>query len=47
MVVAGETVADIAYQYGVTIDAIVALNDVGDVNLVLAGQVLRIPTDDP
>lgn len=43
-VVAGETLADIAKMYGTTVDAIAALNPIEDVNLIVVGTQLKIPS---
>lgn len=39
----GETLSEIAAQYAVTSEAILALNDLDDPNAIVAGQQLRIP----
>jgi LysM repeat protein len=39
----GETLGVIAQQYGVTIDLIVAANDIENPDLIFPGQVLTIP----
>ncbi|MBC7224148.1 MAG: LysM peptidoglycan-binding domain-containing protein [Anaerolineae bacterium] len=43
VVQAGETLLDIAIRYGVSQDAILALNDLASPDLIYAGQTLRIP----
>lgn len=43
-VVAGENLAGIAARYGVTIDALAQANDIVDVNFIVAGERLRIPS---
>jgi len=43
VVQAGDTVAAIARAYGVTVEAIVAANGLGDANLIAVGQELAIP----
>jgi len=40
---AGDSLARIAGQYGVTLAAIVSVNDIADANLIFVGQVLTIP----
>lgn len=40
----GNTLTQIAYEYGVTIDSIVRLNNIANPNLIYVGEVLRIPT---
>jgi murein DD-endopeptidase MepM/ murein hydrolase activator NlpD len=44
IVVKGETLASIANQSGVSIDAIVQANNLGDMNVLAVGQRLAIPT---
>ena len=39
----GDTLWDIAIKYGVTVDAIVKLNNIANPNLIYVGQVLQIP----
>jgi LysM repeat protein len=39
----GESLSVIAKKYGVDIDAIVKLNNIKDVNLIIAGETLLIP----
>lgn len=39
----GETLSKIASQYGVTVDAIMSLNNLADANLIREGQILAIP----
>lgn len=46
-VVEGDTLTDIADQYGVTIEAIMEANDISDASLVFVGQVLDIPDAAP
>jgi lipoprotein-anchoring transpeptidase ErfK/SrfK len=41
----GDTLATIARAYAITVEELVAVNAIGDPNLVYAGQVLRIPVD--
>lgn len=40
---AGEFLSTIAEQYGVTVDEILAANDIADANLIFPGQELTIP----
>lgn len=40
----GNTLTQIAAEYGVTIEDIVRLNDIANPNLIYVGEVLRIPT---
>jgi len=40
---AGDTLAGIAAQFGVTVDAIVQANSITDPNLILPGETLIIP----
>jgi len=40
----GNTLTQIAREYGVTIEDIVRLNDIQNPNLIFVGEVLRIPT---
>jgi murein DD-endopeptidase MepM/ murein hydrolase activator NlpD len=42
-VVAGDTLSTIAGRFGVSVDAIVALNNISDPSLIQVGQVLLIP----
>jgi murein DD-endopeptidase MepM/ murein hydrolase activator NlpD len=44
VVVAGETLYQIAQQYGVSVDALAAANDIGDADWIEVGQRLIIPT---
>lgn len=46
VVQAGENLRRIAAQYGTTVPAIVAANDLRSPDVIYAGQRLRIPTDD-
>lgn len=46
-VVEGDTLTDIADQYGVTIEAIMEANGIEDASLVFVGQVLDIPDAAP
>lgn len=39
----GETLADIAAEYGVTIRALIEANDIANANLIRVGQNLRVP----
>ncbi|MCA1702249.1 MAG: LysM peptidoglycan-binding domain-containing protein [Actinobacteria bacterium] len=39
----GETLSGIAARYGVTVGRVVALNGLKDPNLIVAGEILRIP----
>jgi LysM repeat protein len=39
----GETLSDIAQQYGITVEDIVKLNNIADPNQIQAGQVVLIP----
>ena len=43
IVAAGETLTEIAYQYGTTVDALATLNNLDDPNQVAIGSVLQIP----
>ena len=43
VVQAGDTLSSIAQQFGVTVQQIVDLNAIDDVNLILPGQTLAIP----
>ena len=43
IVAAGETLTEIADQYGTTVDALATLNDLADPNQVAIGSVLKIP----
>ena len=43
MVQPGETLASIAKQYGVTVEAIVKANDLADPDVIEVGQKLIIP----
>lgn len=43
VVVAGDTLIGIAKQYGTTVEAIVAANNIRDPALIIVGQVLKIP----
>jgi murein DD-endopeptidase MepM/ murein hydrolase activator NlpD len=45
-VVAGDTLFDIAQRFGVTVEAIVAVNHIQDPTAISVGQVLIIPGDD-
>lgn len=40
----GNTLSQIAHEYGVTVEEIVKLNNIANPNLIYAGSVLRIPT---
>ena len=40
----GNTLTQIAREYGVTIESIVELNDIANPNLIYVGETLRIPT---
>ena len=40
----GNTLSQISRLYGVSVDAIAQLNDIQNINLIFAGEVLRIPT---
>ena len=40
----GDTLTGIASKYGVTVDAIVAANNLSDRSVIFAGQVLTIPS---
>jgi LysM repeat protein len=42
----GDTLSGIAQLFGVSADSIAQLNDIADPNLILVGQLLRIPIDD-
>jgi LysM repeat protein len=39
----GETLAQIAESFGVTVDEIAIYNNIGDLNHVFVGQILKIP----
>jgi LysM repeat protein len=39
----GETLSQIASQYGVTVEAIISLNNLADANMIREGQTLAIP----
>ena len=41
---AGDTLSEIAAEFGVTVDAIVEANDIEDLSLIQVGQVLAIPS---
>ena len=43
-VVSGETLSHIAKKYGVTIDEIAKLNNIGNINFIATGTVLKIPS---
>lgn len=43
----GETLAQIAYRYGTTVQAIAALNNITNPNLIYVGQCLQIPGGAP
>ncbi len=43
-VVAGETLGSIAFEYGVSQDALASLNGIADPNSILVGQELQIPS---
>ncbi len=43
----GDTLLDIAIQFGVTIDMIIAANQLVDPNALFAGQILMIPPGTP
>ena len=43
VVAPGDTLGDIAARFGVTVDALVAANNIADPNLVQVGQVLAVP----
>jgi Type II secretory pathway, component PulD len=45
-VTSGETLSTIAKKYGVTLDEIVTLNNIKDVNYITAGTVLKIPSSE-
>jgi len=40
---AGDTLYDLALEWGTTVEAIVALNGLADANVLAVGQVLKIP----
>lgn len=44
IVIRGNTLTQIAREYGVTIESIVELNDIANPNLIYVGETLRIPT---
>ena len=46
VVVAGDTLSGIAKRYGTTIEAIVAINNISDPELIVVGQVLNIPIEE-
>ena len=39
----GDTLSEIAAKYGTTVDALVKLNSIKDPNLIITGQVLKLP----
>ena len=45
-VVAGDTLSGIAKEYGTTVEAIVAANEISDPGLIVIGQVLSIPVEE-
>jgi LysM repeat protein len=47
VVLAGETLSDIASRYGTSIDSIVAANDLPNANLIVIGQKLDVPAGGP
>jgi LysM repeat protein len=46
IVVAGDTLSGIAKEYGTTVEAIVAANEISDPELIVIGQVLSIPVEE-
>ncbi len=42
---AGDTLSGIANKFGVSVSALAAANGIQNLNLIYAGQVLRIPTN--
>ena len=42
-VVKGDTLSEIAQKYGTTVDTLVQLNGIKDPNLIVVGQVLKLP----
>lgn len=46
IVVAGDTLSGIAKEYGTTVEAIMAANEIGDPELIVIGQVLSIPVEE-
>lgn len=42
-VVKGDTLSEIAQKYGTTVDTLVSLNGIKDPNLIITGQVLKLP----
>ncbi len=40
----GDTLSEIAEEYGVSVERLVELNDISDPDLIYAGEILRIPT---
>jgi LysM repeat protein len=46
IVVAGDTLSGIAKEYGTTVEAIVAANDISNPALIVVGQVLNIPIEE-
>lgn len=43
---AGDTLARIAAKYGTTVDALVALNNIKNKNLIRVGQIIKLPSGD-
>jgi LysM repeat protein len=46
IVVAGDTLSGIAKEYGTTVEAIMAVNEISDPELIVIGQVLSIPVEE-
>lgn len=46
IVVAGDTLSGIAKEYGTTVEAIIAANEISDPGLIVIGQVLSIPVEE-
>ena len=44
VVQAGDTLSQIALDYGTTVSALASINNISNVNLIYVGQILRIPT---
>ena len=47
VVVAGDTLANIAFAHGVRLDDLIRINSIQNPNLLRVGQVLLIPSDEP
>jgi LysM repeat protein len=46
IVVAGDTLSGIAKEYGTTVEAIMAVNEISDPELIVIGQALSIPVEE-